>query len=161
VHAFVHVLHLAERWAYCLDLPDPFGTGPAAGHAVAVSADGGKLAVVDVMTGHLAYADTTLLTIERVATVPAAEGAAGLAFAPDGTRVFVGAGSELTVLDRGTDAVSARWPVPAPIRGLGLSRDGTRIYTGGSDEVVWLDAATGALSGRARVEGLTALRYVR
>ena len=48
VHAFVHVLHLNERWAYCLDLPGPFGTGPASGHAVAVSADGGQLAVVDM-----------------------------------------------------------------------------------------------------------------
>lgn len=161
VHAFVHVLHLTERWAYCLDLPDPFGTGPGAGHAVAVSADGGQLAVVDMTTGHLAYADTTALTIDRVAKVPAAEGPASLAFAPDGMRVFAGAGTGLTVLDRGTDAVSTRWPVPGPIRGLGLSRDGTRVYVGGADEVVWLDAVTGALSGRAPVDGLTALRYVR
>jgi hypothetical protein len=161
VHAFVHVLHLTERWAYCLDLPDPFGTGPAAGHAVAVSADGGRLAVVDVLTGHLAYADTTALTIERVAAVPAAEGAASLVFAPDGMRVFVGAGPELTVLDRGTDAVHARWPVPGPIRGLGLSRDATRVYAGGADEVIWLDATTGALRGRTKVDGLTTLRYVR
>jgi hypothetical protein len=161
VHAFVHVLHLNERWAYCLDLPDPFGTGPAAGHAVAVSADGGRLAVVDVLTGHLAYADTTALTIERVAAVPAAEGAASLVFAPDGMRVFVGAGPELTVLDRSTDAVTARWPVAGSIRGLGLSRDGARVYAGGADEVVWLDAATGRPRGQAPVDGLIALRHVR
>jgi hypothetical protein len=161
VHAFVHVLHLTECWAYCLDLPDPFGTGPASGHAVAVSADGEQLAVVDMVTGHLAYADTAALAIERVATVPAADGAASLMFAPDGMRVFAGAGLGLTVLDRATDAVNARWPVPGPIRGLGLSPDGTRVYAGGAGEVIWLDAATGALRGRAPVDGLTALRYVR
>jgi hypothetical protein len=160
-HAFVHVLHLTERWAYCLDLPDPFGTGPAAGHAVAVSADGAQLAVVDMMTGHLAYADTAALTIEQVVTVPAANGAAGLAFGPEGHRVFAGAGTSLTLLDRGTGAVTARWPVPSPIRGLGVSRDAARLYLGGTDEVVWLDAASGAVRGRAPVVGLTELRHVR
>jgi len=161
VHAFVHVLHLTERWAYCLDLPDPFGTGPAAGHAVAVSADGGQLGVVDMTTGHLAYADTTALTIERVAKVPAADGAASLVFAPDGRRVLAGAGPGVTVLDRATDAVTARWPVPGPVRGLGLSGDGSRVYAGVAGEVVWLDATTGTLLGRAPVDGLTALRHVR
>jgi hypothetical protein len=161
VHAFVHVLHLTERWAYCLDLPDPFGTGPAAGHAVAVSADGGQLAVVDMMTGHLAYADTAALTIERVVTVPAADGTAGLAFGPAGYRVFAGAGTSLAILDRATDAVTARWSVPGPIRGLGVSRDAARLYLGGADEIVWLDAASGAVRGRAPVTGLTALRHVR
>jgi hypothetical protein len=161
VHAFVHVLHLTERWAYCLDLPDPFGTGPAAGHAVAVSADGGQLAVVDMMTGHLAYADTAALTIERVVTVPAADGTAGLAFSPDDQRVFAGAGMSLTMLDRGAGTVTARWSVPGPIRGLGVSRDAARLYLGGSDEIVWLDAASGAVRGRAPVAGLTALRHVR
>jgi hypothetical protein len=82
-------------------------------------------------------------------------------FAQDGMRVFVGAGPVLTVLDRGTDAVSARWPVPGPIRGLGLSPDATRVFAGCADEVVWLDAATGELRGRAKVDGLTALRHVR
>ena len=161
VHAFVHVLHLTESWAYCLDLPDPFGSGPAAGHAVAVSADGAQLAVVDMMTGHLAYADTAGLTIERVARLPAADGTASLMFAPDGLRVFAGAGPALTVLDRGTDAARARWSLPGPIRGLGLSRDATRIYAGGADEVVWLDASNGTLRGRAPINALTSLRYVR
>ncbi len=160
-HAFVHVLQLAERWAYCLDLPHPFGEGPAEGHAVAVSADGHRLAVVDVTSGSLAYADTAALTIERVIPVPAADGAASLALAPDGRRVFVGAGTAVTVLDGGTDTVTARWPVPDPIRGLALSPDATRLYAGGADEVVWLDAGSGTLRGRVPVEGLTALRQAR
>jgi DNA-binding beta-propeller fold protein YncE len=160
-HAFVHVLQLTERWAYCLDLPHPFGEGPAEGHAVAISADGHRLAVVDVTSGSLAYADTAALTIERVVPVPAAEDSASLALAPDGRRVFVGAGTTVTVLDRNTDTVIARWPVPDPIRGLALSPDAARVYAGGADEVVWLDATSGTLRGRAAVDGLTALRHVR
>ena len=158
VHAFVHVLHLTERWAYCLDLPDPFGTGPAASHAIAIAPEGGPLAVVDVMTGHLAYADTTSLAIDRVVPVPRSDGAASLVIAD---RVFVGAGSALTVLDRRTDAVTAHWAVPGPVRGLGLNQDRTRLYAGGADEVVWLDAVTGTLIGRAPVADLMELRHVR
>jgi hypothetical protein len=161
VHAFVHTLHLVERWAYCLDLPLPFGEGPAAGHAVAISTDGRRLAVVDVTSGSLAYADTAALTVERVVSLPATAGAASLAFGPDGRRVFVGAGTTVSVLDGDTGRVAARWPVPDAIRGLGLSRDTNRVYAGGTDEVMWLDAGSGALRGRAAVAGLTALRHVR
>jgi hypothetical protein len=161
VHAFVHVLHLTERWAYCLDLPHPFGEGPAAGHAVAISDDGERLVVADVTSGSLAYADTAALTIERVAAMPAANGAASLALAPDGLRVFIGAGTTVTVLDRGTDTVTARWSVPGTIRGLGLSRDAARVYAGGADEIVWLDTGSGTLRGRVAIDGLTALRHVR
>jgi DNA-binding beta-propeller fold protein YncE len=161
VHAFVHVLHLTERWAYCLDLPHPFGEGPVEGHAVAVTADGRDLAVLDAKSGTLAYADTTALTITRLDRLPAADGAASLAFTPDGRRALAGAGTAVTVLDRGAGRVVARWPVPGPVRGLGLSRDATRVYAGGTDEVVWLDAESGALRGRATIDGLTALRHVR
>jgi hypothetical protein len=161
VHAFVHVLHLAERWAYCLDLPHPFGEGPVEGHALAASADGRRLAVVDVTSGSVAYAETAGLTVERVVRVPAGGGDASMAFSPDGKRVLVGAGTAVTVLDGGTDKVAARWSVPDAVRGLGLSRDAARVYAGGTDEIVWLDAASGALRGRAAVAGLTALRYVR
>jgi hypothetical protein len=157
-HAFVHVLHLTERWAYCLDLPDPFGTGPAAAHAIAVSPDGGQLAVVDTTTGHLAYADTTDLTIQNVVPAPKGDGVASLLL---GERVFVGVGTALSVLDRRTAAVTASWSLPGAIRGLGLSRDGARVYAGGADEVVWLDAASGALLGRSPVADLLEVRHVR
>ena len=161
VHAFVHVLHLNERWAYCLDLPHPFGEGPASGHALAVSADGLRLTVVDLTSGSLAYADAATLRIERVVAVPTLEGAAALVLSPDGNRVFVGAGKSVTVLDRHTSAVTAGWFVPGVIQGMGISRDGTRLYAGLAGEVRWLDAASGSLRGRALVDGLTALRHVR
>lgn len=160
VHAFVHVLHLTERWAYCLDLPHPFGQGPAAGHAMALSADGRRLAVVDLTSGSLAFADPAALTVQRVVRVPAGPGAASLALGATGQRLFVGAGRTVTVVDQAADSVTARWPVPGEVSGLGLNRDGTRLHVGGADEVVWLDAASGDIRGRVPVAGLTALRHV-
>jgi hypothetical protein len=160
-HAFVHVLHLAQRWAYCLDLPDPFGEGPPAGHAIAVSPDGRELAVLDVNHGKVVFAGTEALAVAGVVSVPVkAEAAASLAYAPGGTRLLAGAGRTVTKLDHSGSAV-ATWPVPAEVRGLGLSRDGQRIYCGGENEVLWLDASTGAVRGRARVNGLIAVRHVR
>jgi hypothetical protein len=160
VHAFVHVLHLEQGWAYCLDLPHPFGNGPAEGHALAVSADGQRLVVADALSGSVAYADTTALTIDKVVTVPGTPGAAGLAFAPDGQRLLLGAGRTVTALKVG-GTVEARWPVRAAVRGLGVSGDAARTYVGGADEVVWLDAATGVQQGAAPVAGLLEVRHVR
>ncbi|MGX6603527.1 YncE family protein [Micromonosporaceae bacterium Da 78-11] len=157
VHAFVHVLKLDEQWAYCLDLPDPFGHGPAAGHALAVY--GNRLAVVDLASGHLAYADPETLTIDRVVRVPAAEGEASLVLAPDG-RTLIGAGATVTVLGPAGDSVAASWTVPGAVHGLGLSPDAARVYAGTTGEVVWLDAASGALLGRAPVAGLNRLTHV-
>jgi hypothetical protein len=160
VHAFVHVLHLAQGWAYCLDLPDPFGLGPVEGQALAVSADGQRLAVAHAMAGVVLYADTAALAIEGTATVPEVAAAASLAFAPDQRRLLVGAGTTVTALKPG-GTVEAGWTVPAAVRGLGVSSDASRIYVGGADEVLWLDAATGSVRGRAPVSGLTELRHVR
>jgi len=167
VHAFVHVLHLAQGWAYCLDLPHPFGTGPADGQAVAVSADGRRLAVADTAAGSVAYADvvtgtnpfdgTIPVRIAQVVTVPSGTGPAGLAFAAG--RLLLGSGQTLTVLDPG-GTVAARWSVPA-VRGIAVSPDAARVYVGGAEEVLWLDASSGAVRGRAPVRGLTALRHVR
>jgi hypothetical protein len=156
-HAFVHVLHLIERWAYCLDLPHPFGEGPAAGHALA--ADGRTLFVADLNAGKLAYASPETLSIERVVDVaPVAGSSAALALTAD-NRVLVGAGG-VTVLDRVSGRPAGRWELPGPVRGLALSRDGKRVYAGGTGRVTWLDALTGARSGEVAVPGLTLLRHV-
>jgi hypothetical protein len=157
-HAFVHVLHLTERWAYCLDLPHPFGEGPPAAHAIAASADGREFAVFDASSGNIAYAGTSELAITGV--VKASKGAkASLAYTPDGTHALAGAGRTISTLDH-TGARAASWSMRADVRGLATSRDGARIYCGGDNEVLWLDPG-GAVRGRAEVEGLTTLRSVR
>lgn len=45
--AFVHILDLEEGWAHCLLLPDPIGVETMASGPMAISPDGGTLAVVD------------------------------------------------------------------------------------------------------------------
>jgi DNA-binding beta-propeller fold protein YncE len=153
------VLNLQECWAYCLDLPSPFGEGPAEGHAMAISPDGLRLSVADATSGSLVQANTQSLAIERVAAIGAAESSTA-ALASAGPRVFVGAGPQVRVVDE-AGTVTARWSVAGDVRGLGLSRDGTRLYAGGTDEIVWLDTATGTQRGRVPVAGLTGLRHVR
>jgi DNA-binding beta-propeller fold protein YncE len=125
-----------------------------------VSADGRRLAVADAASGSVAYAGTEALTIDRVLTVPAATGTAGLAFAPDGERLLLGAGRTVTVLGSGS-TVEDRWPLPTAMRGLAVSPDASRVYVGGIDEVRWLDANDGREQGRLRVPGLAAVRHVR
>ena len=159
-HAFVHVLHLVDRWAYCLDLPHPFGAGPPAGHAIAVTADGKEIAVLDATSGSIVYADTAALEITGSGILPAGSGTASVVYTPDRRRVLAGAGDVVTVLDRATGSAAGRWPVPG-VRGLGVGRDGTSVYCGGNDEVLRLDAGSGAILGRAPVPGLLTLRSVR
>jgi hypothetical protein len=157
-HAFVHVLNLAQGWAYCLDLPHPFGEGPAQGHAIA--ADTWGAAVVDSGSGRVAYANLESLAVDRVGTAPVPGGAAAsLALATE-RRVFAGAGDRIVVLNRDDDRVQATWAVPGPLRGLGLSPDGARLYAGAPGGVRWLDPSNGAVLGQVTVEGLTALRSV-
>ncbi|MEU4562838.1 hypothetical protein AB0F72_31045 [Actinoplanes sp. NPDC023936] len=172
-HAFVHVLHLTDRWAYCLDLPHPFGEGPPSAHALA--ADGRHIVVADLASGKLAYADPQTLTISRVVDIPAAppltatssavpgSGAgagvgAALVVAP--ARVFVGGFDTVTVLDRAGDAVVAQWQVPSPIHGMGISADGRRLQAGGADQVMCVDTTSGTTVSTTLVRGLKTLRHV-
>ncbi|MEU0151358.1 YncE family protein [Micromonospora fulviviridis] len=151
-HAFVHTLNLRERWAYCVDLPHPFGEAAAAGHAMAISPDGGRLLVADVSSGTVADIATDELTVRR--TVPQARGT-GAAHAAAGTdRLFLAAGTTVRALHltRLTGAVD--WQVREPVTGLVTSRDGSRLYVGQRDAVSWHDPATGRELGRVPVPGL-------
>jgi hypothetical protein len=159
VHAFVHCLHLTLRFAYCLDLPHPFGEGPPSAYALA--ADDRHIAVLDASSGSLAYASATDLTLEKVTSVPFPRRAApaGLALSPDG-RVMAAATRYVTVLDKASPGVKARWTLPSDVRGLALTPDGERLYAGVANGVAWLDTKTGQVSGGTTVDGLTALRHV-
>ncbi|XVV13876.1 YncE family protein [Actinoplanes sp. CA-131856] len=156
VHAFVHVLHLNERWAFCLDLPDPFGHGAAEGHALA--ADGRYVTVFDASSGSLAVASAPLLTIEKVLRVPA--GSAGGHLALGAGRAYTACGTEVHAVALSTGEAVARWSLSDPVRGLRSSRDGRRLYAGGRDRVAWLDVSSGRVLGRAPVDGLAGLLHV-
>ncbi|MFJ8577865.1 YncE family protein [Micromonospora sp. NPDC093277] len=152
VHAFVHTLNLVERWAYCVDLPHPFGEASASGHAVAISPDGNRLHVVDVTSGSVAEISTEELTVRRTAVLARGTGAGHATAGHD--RLFVAAGTTVRVVDVEALRDVAGWSVREPVTGLALSPDGNRLYLGQTDAVSWHDPATGAELGRAEVPGL-------
>jgi hypothetical protein len=156
--AFVHTLDTQVGWAYCLDLPDPFGTGPAAAHTVNVTPDGRLLLVADLSTGHLAIADTETLKVVNVLDVPNGSGTAYSAVSADSKRVYLGIGTALTVVDLSILNVTARWDAHGQVRGLALSQDDTRLLVGYPDAVGWCAAADGEPQGRVPVAGLTDVR---
>lgn len=162
VHAFVHVLNLAEGWAYCLDLPRPFGIGPADAHALALSPDGRWLYVADRSSGMLAVADTLQLQVRTVSSLGAdwADGQPAAAeVGPDDTLYLVGT-SEVLAVDARTLAVERRLPVPGEARGLGVSADGRRLYVSLVDRVAALDLTAGAEIGSMTLAGAERLVVV-
>ena len=98
VHAFVHSLSLEMRFAYCIDLPAPFGEGSAEGHAIALSPVSGDPYVVDATNGTIARLDGMNLTVDKVAKVlPGGADHASAAISVDG-ELFVGAGTAVHVV---------------------------------------------------------------
>ncbi|WP_255607751.1 YncE family protein [Micromonospora sp. PLK6-60] len=156
VHAFVHTLNLAERWAYCVDLPHPFGAAAAAGHTMALTPDGTRLLVAEVTSGALAEISTEELAVRRTATLAPGPTATGYAVAGR-DRLFVGAGPTVRVVDLATLRPVGAWPLPQPATGLVLSPDGRRLHVGQAAAVSWHDTTSGGELGRAPVPGLVGL----
>lgn len=161
VHAFVHSLHLAQRWAYCVDLPAPFGEGDGAAHTITEDTDGGTIYVYDGSSGSLAAVATGDLAMgvpqpPRIVAVPRCTGTAYAAAATG--RVFLTGDAAVRSVRPGDGSVLASWPVPDAVRGLALSADGSRLYVGQPDRVLLLDAASGQRTGEVSVPGLVALR---
>ncbi|MEV7966857.1 hypothetical protein AB0O34_12865 [Sphaerisporangium sp. NPDC088356] len=155
VHAFVHVLDLGQRWAYCLDLPEPFGRGPAEGHTLAVSA--AALYVYDGGSGILLRASTESLEVERTVVVGASSGAASAA--SEGASLYVAAGPSVRSIDPGSLAVRGEWRLPAAARGVAVTPDERAFYAGVPGGVVRFDGRTGREVSRIAVPGISLLRH--
>jgi hypothetical protein len=147
VKAFVHVLSLTEGWAFCLDLPMPFGMGPAEAHALALSPDSRRLYVASATSGFsYAVADTGTLQITSVQPKNAAmrslpDGPVLLRAAGDGT-LYLATGGELVTLDRGR-RLGYRRPLAEPLLGLELSGDGSRLIAVSASRFTVFDPASG------------------
>ncbi|HEU4421221.1 MAG TPA: hypothetical protein VFR67_01630 [Pilimelia sp.] len=162
VHAFVHSLNLLEQWAFCIDLPEPFGKHAPAGHAIALRPDGSGLAVVETTTGTVAYIDPQMLTITDVRRFAPPAGAGGTATASaayaDRGRLVVGAGREVVVVTPAAGDTDPRWSCAAPVRGLAVHARSGRVYVGQPDSVVCHALDTGRVLARVPAAGLVALR---
>ena len=152
VHAFVHTLSLEGGWAYCIDLPEPFGTGAAEGHAIARSPSGTMLFVVDAGSGAVANLDPDALTVRRVARFAPVQGAASACFGPDARRLYVAAGTRLLSVDTNTLAVAATWTLPAEAHGVAVGAKA--IYVGQPEAIAAVDPATGELTRTFPAPGL-------
>jgi YVTN family beta-propeller protein len=161
--AFVHILSLAQGWAFCLDLPHPFGQGSPDSVAMALSPDGQRLYVVDRSSGLLAVADTGARQVVRTVDIGADEhlhGTTATRVAPDGSRLYVAGGSRIRVIDTATQAVSQQWAVAGQLSGLGLSPDGRSLYVGLADGVAVLDAVAGRERQRLPAQDVQSIEHV-
>ena len=156
VHAFVHVLNLDQRWAYCLDLPEPFGTGPAQAHALAVDTQAKRLYVFDASTGRVVSAATDQLTILRLALLGAQPPGEAYAAAGDG-RLYLGTGAKVLSTDGESLAPGRSWNLPAASRGLAFL-DG-ELLAGAGEQVLRLRTDTGARAGAVTLPGLKAVLH--
>ncbi len=159
VHAFVHTLSLDGLFAYCIDLPAPFGEGPPEGHAIALSRYGVNPIVVDATSGTLAQLDGSALTVSRIATFPKGGTAVAAAISPDDRTAYIGADEGIHVIRTGVLTTASQWRIPAPIRGLVVSADGRRLWVGQTDRALALDTASGREVASVGIPGLTSLQH--
>lgn len=161
VHAFVHTLSVDGSFAYCVDLPAPFGTGPAAGHAIALNAWGQHPYVVDATTGTVAAIDADNLTVRSVTQFkPAGEGSAEALVVEAGSKLILATGRSLRVFSTGTLSTVSHWTLSQPARGLALAPDGRRLWVGRPDGAVALDLKTGREVATVSIPGLSAVTAV-
>ncbi|MGN9908068.1 YncE family protein [Phytohabitans sp. LJ34] len=160
VHAFVHTLHLGQRWAFCIDLPEPFGVRAAERHAIALSGDGLRLCVVDAVTGTVAVIDPEGLNVVRTMplSAPTGDGPATAAVTADGQRLVVGGGDKVVVMPLGGSGSPTRWSPGSQVRGLALLDGAERAYVGQDGAVTAHDLTTGGLLSRTVVPGLVSVR---
>jgi hypothetical protein len=148
VYAFVHVLSLAEGWAHCIDLRQPFGTGDAEASGLAVTADGSKLYVVDtskdvisaIDTKRLAAAEPIEVDLEHTVRPPAT-------VMDDGTLV-VGDGQGLSIYKAraGGFERTDRWELGTTLSALMWQDDA--LYGLTADDALRIDPHSGRTTGR-------------
>jgi len=160
VHAFVHTLSLREQWAYCIDLPAPFGERPAARHAIALERPGGPgLVVVDAASGAIARLDPDgLMVIGTGSFAPPAQGGgdAVARFTPSGDLLMAGGPEVVRLAPDGSE--TGRWANKSNVRGLVPHPDGRRVYVGQDGAVACVETDTGRELSRAPARGLRSLR---
>lgn len=161
-HAFVHVLNLAEQWAFCLDLPLPFGMGHPQSHALAVSPDGRSLYVASWASGTVAVADTQEF---RLQTKPkqfvdlSGGGAAAARVGTDG-RLYLAGGQRVLAIDGRSLAVVGSYRMDRAISALELGPDARRLFVAVGDQVITLDTVDGQTLASFPTPGVSAMRYV-
>ncbi|MEP6477251.1 MAG: hypothetical protein ABJC60_08260 [Actinomycetota bacterium] len=161
--AFVHVLNLEDRWAFCLPLPKRLWDAPAGEQAMAASPDGSRLYVVDPSRDTVAVVDALKTKVRRTASVDFLTddtGHAAATVSPDGATLYVGTGEAVVALDTATLEVRFRWPAQTPVAALATSGDGAALYAAFADRIDVLDPSSGDVRGSIPVAGALAIEHV-
>jgi hypothetical protein len=118
---FVHTLSLDEGWAHCVALPEELWGGDPTDQAMAISADGELLYVVDTARRVVAVMDTDSLEMTGARGVELGsdqDGETRAVIGPDGALV-VASGSHVVSLNAETLRPIDRWTFGAPVAALG------------------------------------------
>jgi hypothetical protein len=156
VHAFVHVLSLNQGWAYCIDLPAPFGLGPPPAHVMALDSGARRLYVFDASTGHVVVASTDDLEIKRSGLLGVQPPGQAYAAAAEG-RAYLAVGGRLVSADGETLGPAGAWDLPGRARGLTWLNG--ELLAGAGERVLRLQPRTGAQLGTISLPGLRELRH--
>ena len=122
---------------------------------VAISPDGTKVYVANNKDGTVSVIDTTTNT---VTTVNVGKYPNGVAVTPDGTKVYVansnyGGSGTVSVINTGTNQVTATVPVGYGPYGVAVTPDGTKIYVANADSnnVSVIDVASNTVTTSVNV----------
>jgi DNA-binding beta-propeller fold protein YncE len=139
--AFVHVL-LDEQWAFCVDLPVPFGVGGGDTRmTIAVAPDSSAVYVADLHGGAVAVihaASLTVTSMARFENLLPSSAAASATVASDGSLWLAQGNTAVAIagdLAGATNSVFAR----EDVTGVALSPDADRLYLGLADEIQVFD----------------------
>jgi hypothetical protein len=161
--AFVHVLNLEDRWAYCLPLPKRLWGAPAGQQAMATSPDALRLYVVDPSRDTVAVIGTSrtrVLATEAVDFATDDTEHAAAVVSPDGDTLYVGTGDSVIALDTASFEIRYRWPTSAPVQALSTTADGAMLYAAFADGIDVMDPSTGVVQGSLPVDGALAIDHV-
>ena len=127
-YAFVHVLDLVNKEAFCVDLPLPFGSDGSSSYAVTIAPDGGTVYAVDGAHGSIATLDTHTLAISSATPVTSWPSAAtSAAVGPDGS-LFIAAGPDLRRLDQTTFSTQSSYRLDAAIAAVVTTPFDRNVY---------------------------------
>jgi DNA-binding beta-propeller fold protein YncE len=148
-YAFVHVLDLVKKEAFCIDLPNPFGTGEATTYAIAISPDGKHVYTVDPLHGLVVDLDTANMEIAKTVAVPAMQSSSIVAAAGVGGRLFLGAGTELLSLEPSSLSIQQQWTLDGPTAAVITTAFDDNVYVAVNDVISVFkgaDIASGPIS---------------
>ncbi|MEX2267205.1 MAG: hypothetical protein WEA75_00815 [Acidimicrobiia bacterium] len=148
--AFVHVLNLDQQFANCVDLPEGFGTDPAA-VAITTTPQGGQVIVVDGAARTMVDVDATELKVLRTKPfrgVPTTGERIVAVATPSG--VYVSSERSVVELSRVTGRRMQAWSTDGRVQALHLGTTGLVLVAEG-DRVTAYNSRGGGRSWSVKV----------